>query len=158
METLMKLLQIRIKKLMAKIYNDQDNDDKDYSHKINNNKKIIIINNENKYEDDLDNEESETNHKSKNKKIYDINIVISKDNKKIKSIDYKYNDEDSIENDNLEIKSDTNGKVINKKTIKEKTTLYKYKNGDNSNEERTDKYYKKDSNHIYNTNKNNKDK
>ncbi len=154
----MKLLQIRIKKLMAKIYNDQDNDDKDYSHKINYNKKIININNENKYEDNWDNEESETNHKSKNKKIYDINIVISKDNKKIKSIDYKYNDEDSIENDNLEIKSDTNGKVINKKTIKEKTTLYKYKNGDNSNEERTDKYYKKDSNHIYNTNKNNKDK
>ena len=56
METLlkiMKLLQIRIKKLMAKIYNDQDHDnvDNDY-HIINYYKKIININNENKYEDD----------------------------------------------------------------------------------------------------------
>ena len=29
-----------------------------------------------------------------------------------------------MENDNLENKSDTKGKVINKKSIKEKTTLY----------------------------------
>ena len=36
---------------MVKIYNGQDNDDNDYSHKINYNKKIININNENKYED-----------------------------------------------------------------------------------------------------------
>jgi hypothetical protein len=41
--------------------------------------------------------------------------------------------------------------------MKEKTTLYKYKNSDNSNEENTNKYNKKDSNFIYSTNKNNKD-
>ena len=40
--------------------------------------------------------------RAKNKKIYDIYIVINKENKKIKSMDNKYIDEDDIENDNLE--------------------------------------------------------
>ena len=39
-------------------------------------------------------------------------------------MDNKYTDESDMENDNLENKSDAKGKVINKKTIKEKTILY----------------------------------
>ena len=62
--------------------------------------------------------------RTKNKKIYAIYIVIIKENKKVKNMDNKYTDESDMENDNLENKSDAKGKVINKKTIKEKTILY----------------------------------
>ena len=62
--------------------------------------------------------------RTKNKKIYAIYIVIIKENKKVKNMDNKYTDESDMENDNLENKSDAKGKVINKKSIKEKTTLY----------------------------------
>lgn len=49
-----------------------------------------------------------------------LDIVISKENKKVKIMGNKYTDENGMENDNLGNKSDAKEKVINKKTIKEK--------------------------------------